>query len=326
MNFFNRRGAALPKSLPLALGSLGFVSLVAVNWLISRRTEKRHPPQGSFMTVHGVKIHYSDRGDGPPLVLIHGNAVTGDDWNVSGLAERLLKSHRVIIFDRPGCGHSERPRGRVWTVAQQADLLHQAVVQLGISKPVIVGHSLGTLVALNYAIRFQPETAALVLLSGYYFWTLRPDVALVAPTAFPLLGDMLRYTISPFLNWLGTPLLKRLLFSPAPVPVRFQEGYSTAMVSRPSQIRATAVDGALIIAGVLHLRRQYKELELPITLIAGDGDKIVFARQSRRLHAELGYSTLNILKSVGHMVHHTATAEVATAIEDVFALDLAPES
>ena len=43
--------------------------------------------------------------------LIHGNTVSGDDWNTSGVAELLLASHRVIIFDRPGFGYSERPRG-----------------------------------------------------------------------------------------------------------------------------------------------------------------------------------------------------------------------
>src|SRR3954452_21150228 len=92
-------------------GAATLATLAVANHVAARRAERRHPPEGSFLTVDGVRLHYSDRGEGSPVVLIHGNAVTGDDWNTSGVAELLLRRrHRVIIFDRPGFGYSERPR------------------------------------------------------------------------------------------------------------------------------------------------------------------------------------------------------------------------
>ena len=100
-----------------------------------------------------MRLHYSDRGTGRPVLLIHGNAVTGDDYNTSGVAERLLGTCRVVIFDRPGFGHSERPRWRPWAAFEQAELLHKALDQLEVRRPVVVGHSWGTLVALARAIR-----------------------------------------------------------------------------------------------------------------------------------------------------------------------------
>lgn len=287
------------------------------NALIARRTERKHPPKGSFVTVNGTRLHYSDRGQGKPIVLIHGNAVTGDDWNTSGVAEILLQSHRVIIFDRPGFGHSKRPRGTAWTAGQQADLIHSALLQLEIERPVVVGHSFGTIVALALAERFQADVSALVLLSGYYFWTLRPDVLLVAPGALPVLGDILRYTVLPLFGWLQMPMLKWSMFSPAPVPRRFQEEYSTAMALRPSQLRATSVDGALMIQGALARRDLYKDLSVPVVIIAGEGDKVVFKRMSERVNACLSHSVLHIIKGAGHMVHHFAPLQVAEAIESV---------
>src|SRR3954465_251583 len=176
------------------------VVLAIANYLAARRVERRNPPKGSFLEVDGVRLHYSDQGTGKPVVLVHGNAVTGDDYNTSGVAERLLKNHRVIIFDRPGFGHSQRPHGRMWTAMEQAELLHGALQQLGVERPVVVGHSWGAIVALSLAARHPADMAGLVLLSGYYFWTLRPDVLLVIPGAIPVLGDILRYTVSP---WLG---------------------------------------------------------------------------------------------------------------------------
>jgi hypothetical protein len=58
---------------------------------------------------------------------------------------------------------------------------------------------------------------------------------------------------------------------------------SPAMALRPSQIRATSVDGVLIILGALALRGDYKNLTLPVVIIAGEGDKVVFKRRSERL-------------------------------------------
>jgi pimeloyl-ACP methyl ester carboxylesterase len=77
-------------------------ALALSNYFIARRTERAHPLRAPSMEVDSVRLHYSDRGECSPIVLIHGNAVSGNDWNTSGVAELLLASHRVIIFDRPG--------------------------------------------------------------------------------------------------------------------------------------------------------------------------------------------------------------------------------
>ena len=113
------------------------------NYAVARLAERLHPPEGLFIEVDGVRLHYSDRGVGSPVVLIHGNALTGRDYDTSGVANLLLKTHRVLIFDRPGFGYSDRPRGRLWTASEQAELLYKAIRQLEIDRPVVVGHSWG---------------------------------------------------------------------------------------------------------------------------------------------------------------------------------------
>lgn len=269
------------------------------------------------MMVDGIRLHYSDRGHGSPVVLIHGNAVTGADWNTSGVAELLLAGHRVIIFDRPGFGYSERPRNRVWTAARQADLLYKALQQLGVKRPVVMGHSWGAIVALALAVRHQAELSGVVLLSGYYYWTLRPDVLPVTLAALPGIGDLLRYTISPLFGWLQMPLLKWQMFSPAQVPARFQAEYSTGLALRPSQIRATSEDGALMIPGALALRGRYRELTLPVIIIAGESDRVVFKKMSEKLAKAIPGSTLHVIEHAGHMVHYSAPRRVLAAVETI---------
>jgi pimeloyl-ACP methyl ester carboxylesterase len=291
--------------------------LAAMNYAAARWAERRNPPKGTFVEVDGVRLHYSDRGTGQPIVLLHGNAVTGDDYNTSGVAERLLGTGRVVIFDRPGFGYSERPRWRPWAAFEQAELLHKALVRLGVQRPVVVGHSWGTMVALALAIRHRADTAGLVLLSGYYFPTFRLDAAMVAPGAMPVLGDILRYTISPIFGWLTMPLTKRAMFAPSPVTARFKAEYSNAMALRPSQIRATCVDGTWMVASATSLQPHYGALFLPVTIMAGDGDKIVSHRLAERLHAAIPSSTLRIVEGAGHMVHHVAADQVVEAIQAV---------
>lgn len=315
---FERRGRYLSKGQRTVVAAVvGLGGLALANHFVARRAERNHPPRGLFVTVDGVRLHYSDHGSGPPIVLLHGNAVTGDDWNTSGVAEILRRSFRVIIFDRPGFGYSDRPRRKMWTAAQQAELLYKALQQLGIRRPVLVGHSWGTLVALGIAARHQADIAGLVLLSGYYFWTLRPDVLLVVPAAVPILGDILRYTILPVLGWLQMPLLKKAMFSPARVTDRFQAEYSTGMALRPSQIRATSEDGAQMIPSAVVLRHDYQNLRLPVVIVAGDGDKVVFKNNAERLAVAIPQSLLQIVPGAGHMVHHFAPRQVAEMIRNV---------
>jgi pimeloyl-ACP methyl ester carboxylesterase len=313
-----------PAARPLLVGAAALAVMAVGNTLAALWTERRHPPEGRFIEVDGVRLHYSDRGTGSPVVLIHGNAVTGDDFDTSGVAARLLPGHRVIIFDRPGFGHSARPRGRLWTATEQADLLHAALRRLGVARPVVVGHSWGAIAALALAVRHQADIAGLVLVSGYYFWTLRPDVLLDGPAAIPVLGDILRYTLSPVVGWLTMPLLRRLMFTPAPVTPRFRAEYSAAMALRPWQIRATAMDGVLMIPGALALRRHYRDLTLPVVILAGDGDKVVFPGAAERLQAEIPGSVLHIIEGAGHMVHHLVPERIVAAVAAVAAQASAP--
>src|SRR5438128_412743 len=62
----------------------------------ARRAEREHPPTGRLLDVDGVRLHVVDRGEGPPVVLIHGNTVTHRDFEASGLIDRLAREHRVI--------------------------------------------------------------------------------------------------------------------------------------------------------------------------------------------------------------------------------------
>jgi pimeloyl-ACP methyl ester carboxylesterase len=294
-----------------AVGALaGCAGLVARS---ARKTEDAHPPSGRFVIANGVKLHYIERGTGSPIVLLHGNGVTAQDWEVSGVFDGLAADHRVIAFDRPGFGYSDRPRGVTWTPLAQAEVLRAALSELDVERPVVVGHSWGTLVALGMALSYPADVARLVLLSGYYFPSPRLDVPIAGMPAIPLLGDVLRYTISPVLGRLLAPLLVRQLFAPAPVPERFAR-FPLSLSLRPSQLRSSAQEALLMVPSAASMAKRYGELKMPVSIIAGRGDRIVDpSTQSNRLANVLRERDAELVQGAGHMVHYFAPGLVQAA-------------
>lgn len=293
----------------LAGAALGAAAFVEVR---TRAAERAHRVRGRFIDVDGVRLHYLERREGPALVLLHGIGSMIDDFVLSGLFARAAQRYRVIAIDRPGYGRSSRP-GRLWTPAAQAELIHRALRQLDVYCPVMLGHSFGASVAAAYALRFPVER--LVLASGYYYPTVRLDAPLLLPPAIPLLGDLMRHTVSPIVGRLLWPAWLRILFAPAPVPRRFKP-FPAWMALRPLQLRATAEDAAVLLPAAHAMAKEYGKLKVPTVIIAGSGDRYVSPRaHSMRLHREVPGSELVLVPGAGHMLHHVAAARVMRAIE-----------
>jgi pimeloyl-ACP methyl ester carboxylesterase len=301
---------------PALLGTaaaLGAAALYTAK--MTRDAERKYPPIGRFLDVDGVRLHYIERGQGEPLVLIHGNGTLIQDFTINSLVDRLSERFRVIVFDRPGYGYSTRPR-HLWTPRAHATLFEHALAQLGVEQAIVLGHSWGTMVAVSLALQAPDLVRSLVLLSGYYFPTARMDVALNTPLAVPGIGDAMRHTISPPLARLMLPGGIRAMFAPASVPEHFDRLFPKALMVRPIQLRASAEDAALMTPSVMELEQHYRELKMPVVILTGGDDKIVDVdRQSRRLHKEIPQSEFIALPGLGHMVHHLAPDQVIKAID-----------
>ena len=318
MNRVQARSFSFP-ALAAGLSVVSLAGLALLNRRQSRAAERRSPAKGRFVEVNGVRLHYLDRGAGPPIVMLHGNGAMAADFEASGLIDRLTPSFRVLAFDRPGFGYSARPRGRSWSARQQARLIGDALQQLAIARPIVVGHSWGTLVALELALERPQSVTALVLLSGYYFASLRSDVAMALPQAAPVLGDILDHTIAPVLGRLAAPRIVRKIFAPSSVPARFVAGFPLDLALRPAQLRSTARDTIRLLPAAIATMARRRTLAAPLTLLAGGGDQIVNTdEQSQRLAQELD-APLTVIAGAGHMIHYDAPDQIVTAIDSVAA-------
>ncbi|MGJ4939034.1 alpha/beta fold hydrolase [Bradyrhizobium sp. HKCCYLS1011] len=294
----------------------GIVVLILGNIAFQVAAERKNPRVGVFIECDGVRLHYIERGDAaaPCVVLFHGNGTMIQDLILSGLVDRLAASYRVVCFDRPGFGYSQRPRTRIWTAKTQATLFAKALDQLGVRNPVVLGHSWGTLVAIALALQSDYPVRGLVLASGYYFPTFRIDFWLMSGPAVPLLGDLMRYTIAPIISWAIMPKLIRMLFAPRAIPPQFKNEFPISLSLRPKQLRAAAEESAFLIPVAAQLALQYQAIQCPVRIVHGKSDQLIETDQSRRLHEMLPSSLLHLIEDAGHMVTYADTAEIADAV------------
>jgi pimeloyl-ACP methyl ester carboxylesterase len=321
---------AIARANPVTIAAVTTVGALAISALVNdrlaRNAERANPPAGQFLEVNGVRLHYIERGSGTPLVLLHGNGSMIQDFESSGLIDLAAKKYRVIVFDRPGFGHSDRPRNVVWTPTAQAELINSALNRLGVSEALVLGHSWGASVAVALALKYPTLVQGLVLASGYYYPTARPDVIALSAPAAPFFGDVLRYTLAPIVSRLMWPLLMAEIFGPQSPPKKFG-GFPKGMALRPSQIRASAAEAALMIPDAFSFRNEYANLKMPVVIVAGEQDRLIdINSQSARLHREIPQSSFHRIPGNGHMVHQTATDVVMSAVDEAAKDSLPPST
>jgi pimeloyl-ACP methyl ester carboxylesterase len=120
-------------------------------------------PQTGYAPVNGLKMYYEIRGEGPPLVLLHGAYMTID--MMGPLLPGLAESRRVIAVEQQGHGHTgdiDRPI----TYEQMADDTAALLGHLGVANADAVGYSMGSGVALQLAIRHPDIVRKLVIASA----------------------------------------------------------------------------------------------------------------------------------------------------------------
>ena len=312
---------------PLIQAALAGTALLgACAWLthrFTRQAEDENLPRGQFVAARGIRLHYTEHGDpsNPALVLLHGNGAMAREMEISGLVEMAAQRYRVIVFDRPGYGHSQRPNGHSYTPAAQAETIVAALRAIGVRKPVVLGHSWGALVAYSMGLAYPEYLRALVLVSGYYTPSFRFDTFFLGAPAIPVLGTLMRHTVSPLLGRLMWPLMVRRLFAPARVTAEFENRYPVWMSLRPGQLKASASEAAMLTVQASRLHGRAAELSVPTVLVAGEKDRLVMTFwQSERMRRRLLDAPLHVVPGAGHMVHHTATPQVMQAVHEAFDL------
>jgi pimeloyl-ACP methyl ester carboxylesterase len=297
-------------ALGILAGLLGGGHL-ATERLVHEALEER-PAEGRMVVVAGDTLHVIQRGDGPPMVLIHGvggslRVYTGRE----SLLPRLAEHFHVVGFDRPGHGHSPLPAEGPPGPKGQAALGRTLLDSLGVDEPVLLlAASWGASVAMAWALEAPEQVRGLLLIAPYIVPTDRPTDPVMALGQMGPVTDLVLETIAVPASIPIQPIMTRRAFHPQPVPEDYRKGDAILLSQRPVSLRAAAADLRSINPALQEMLPRYGSLPMPLILVQGEGDLLVPPGPNRDLADSLGWEA-HFLPEMGHALHVLAPDTVA---------------
>ena len=299
----------------LAVGAL-------VTLVVTLRIGARFPPQGPFVAVPGGRLATIEAGPNPSargtVVLLHGASANASD-PMEGVGRTLAaEGFRVIAFDRPGHGWSDRLGGlEMASPAAQGHAVAGALARMGVGPAIVLGHSWSGALATAIALDHPERVSGLVLvapvampypadgtLPWYYRLALRPPMAW-------LLG----HTLATPLGLYNLPRVGGAVFKPQEAPGDYLDRSRAALVLRPGTMIANLYDLVGLPAALAAQAPRYGAIRSPTVIVTGDADAAVPAeRQAVPLARAIPGATLVMLPGIGHMVQYVAVAALAAEV------------
>jgi pimeloyl-ACP methyl ester carboxylesterase len=230
--------------------------------------------------VGGHRIHYLVVGEGPPLVLVPGLAMSAEDW--SPLLRELSTGHRTYALDLLGYGGSDRPLDADYSVRQQAVVLRGFLDALALRSPDLLGISMGGWIALHLAAEHPERVGRLVLVSsgGFDFETDIREDTFTPDTVGELRAMVALQTDRPFAvpDFIARDLVRTSQRSAWVV----QRG------TRSLLSRRDVLEGRL------------GRVRMPVLLVSGTADRLVPHDVALRMQREMPHAELVELEGCGH--------------------------
>lgn len=254
---------------------------------------------------------YRAEGEGEPIVFIHGVGMNKDVW--APQLDAFAATHRVVLYDMLGHGGSPLPPAEP-TLADYAGQLHRLLDALGIDRANIVGHSMGSLVALAFALAHPERVLRLVALNAVYDRTPEQRAAVEARAALLAeegMGATLDGTLA---RWFGKAEEPALAEKARQVRT-WLEAVDPVGYARTYRLFATSDD-----AFVGRLDR----LRMPALFLTGEHDRNSSPEMSLRMAALAPNGVAQVVAGERHMMSFTSPETINPILRDFLSTPLPP--
>lgn len=300
-----RRRAPLWLLTPVALACAGCPAFHAAAFPDDR-------PGRLFATIDGVALRYTDRGQGPAVVLLHGYGSSLDAWDP--VVPALETRHRVVALDLKGFGRSARPEGD-YSPAAQAALVLGLLDRLGIDRTAVVAHSWGSSVALAMALAAPERVTRLALYDAWVYEEQLPPF--LTWSRAPGLGEFL------FAGWYGERVADKMalaFYDPTRLTQELVDAIEEAL-ERPGTVAAALA--AARGQRFAEVEERYRAFDKPVLLLWGREDAVSPVEIGERLASELPDARLVVYPRCGHFPMVEALAASTRDLVEFLAADLA---
>ena len=250
--------------------------------------------------VHGLRVALRRRGQGEPVLLVHGGMSDSREWTPQ--VEDLARDYDVIAVDVLGCGGSADPP-EDFGPADHAHLLAGTLEALGVSSAHVIGQSLGSVLALALYREHPRSVRSLVLAGAYAGWA-----GSLPPEEVESRTRMVLETLKrPVEEW-GPLFLATVHGVDAPAEV------VEASMAMLRDVRPEALRRLVVAIASADLREMLPSITVPVLLIYGQEDQRAPAAVAAQLHAAIPGARLLVLPGAGHAVNVEAPEEFNTAV------------
>jgi pimeloyl-ACP methyl ester carboxylesterase len=250
------------------------------------------------VVVEGHRIAYTDSGEGPPVILVHGFGGSMWQWEYQ---QPLSSSYRLITLDMLGAGLSDKP-DIDYTPAQLVEFMRSFMDALHLRKAALVGNSMGAGIVMGMALTYPDRVDKVVLIDGL------PDQIhdkLTSPSLQRALGPWPPLWVLKVANWfagrgtthkiLGEMVYNDALLTPAVID------RSTRNRRRPGlfqPLRATVKNLSLWERG---FAQQIGEIRQPTLILWGAKDAVFAPSVGEQLHGTIPGSQFILVPDAGHI-------------------------
>jgi pimeloyl-ACP methyl ester carboxylesterase len=290
---------------------------------IQAKLKRKFPPAGKFMFIDNVWMHYVEllpenyhHESHKTVVCIHGLSGSVYDFLMSPLIDALKNRYRIICIDRPGAGYSYITDNRQYTLEMQIDIIKKLLHMLQVKNPVMVGHSLGGALVLNFAALNTDFEAKYLLLAPLIY----PVALMYFPLLFLLRVQFIRllfFRLILCVQSMFFHLLIRNAFRPNADLLQPQyEALTRDQLSSWHQLKSEFNNLLTVKQSLLKNEPLYKKIKKPLVILAGKNDKIIpVASQAEKLRCANPDIQVKLFSRVGHMVNFALHRQIADEID-----------
>lgn len=296
-----------------------FLIAAAITNFIAAAAKGAVPKIGKTTRVRGGEIHWTESGQGRPIVMIHGLGANLRNFTYA-LTGKLEGEFRVIALDRAGCGWSEREGEAQSTLPEQARMVAEFIEKEGLDNPLIVGHSLGGAVALTLGLNHKEVVGGLALLCpATQPIEDTPEVFKGLDISSAGLRKFIAHTVSGPMGLLMEKKIFSVVFAPEPIAPDFWVRGGGKLGRTPGAFISASEDMVNGRASVAAVAGREAELTMPVGVLFAEADEILDPKLHGEKFAELSGADLKILPNRGHMIPLTAPDDCAAFIRDMAA-------
>ncbi len=269
---------------------------------LDRLDQAAHRHGDQMQTTSPDLLFFTERGSGPPLLLVHGLGMSGDMFEP--VIEPLAKRHRLIVPDLRGCGRSRRLPPPYSVKQQAADLAH-LLDHLGIATTDVLGYSQGGPVAQELALD-HPAKVRRLILSNTYAYNMATMREKMEGHLVPLL-----------LRVLGVRLFVKLVTAQGlrQIPKERAEWVANLIARTWGEADPASLAMAWREAMAFDSRHRLREISCPTLVIAGADDNAVPMHHAKMLHAGIAGSKLVVMAGADHALMWAKPDEWARTVD-----------